>query len=307
MLLQHLRAFCTVIEEGSFTKAAARLNLSQPAITKQVRSLEEEMEATLVRRNGRRLDLTAEGEVVYAHAKRVLRALEECQASLAALATPGRGELAIGAVTTIALSTLPRLLGPYSNRYPLVSVHVRTGLNHEVLNMVLRHEVDVGLCSVPMSHEQVDTIPLFRDRIVLIVAPDSRWVEGDRLTPAQLAQIPMIGYRHGSRFRAFVDASFENAGITPLVTMEFDSHEAVRTMVELNLGVAMVPFSAVEQDLAAGRVRVVKVERLPELGRTASLIVRSDAPRQPGLTGFMEQVREIFPSGGRTFPGPAAE
>lgn len=295
MLLQDLRALCAVIDEGSFTRAAERLSLTQPAVTKQVQRLEEELNKTLIDRSHREPVLTEAGDIVYAHAKRMLKQVLQCESALEALETQGQGHLSIGAVPSIVLFSLPRILGPYRLNCPRVTLHVLTGLNHEILNKVLHNDVDIGMCTVPLSHEQVCTLPLFYDRVVLIAAPGSSWSKSGRISATELSQLPMIGYQRGSRFRNFVDASFESAGISPNIVMEFDSHEAIKVMVRLGYGVAMVPFSSMEADLAAGVLACVEVDGLGEIGRTTSLLFRYDHPKAAAFEAFLAQAAEVFP------------
>nr|MBO2477402.1 LysR family transcriptional regulator [Bacillota bacterium] len=153
MLLEQLITFCTVVDEGGFTRAAEVLGLSQPAVTKQVKSLEKELRAVLLTRSGRRVNLTPAGEIVYSYARRIIHTIEECQGALANLTTPGYGRLTIGAVSTVAIFTLPEVLSAFVKQQPLVTVHVRTGTIDQVLTMVLRNEMDLGIVTVPISHE----------------------------------------------------------------------------------------------------------------------------------------------------------
>src|SRR5690606_3854906 len=127
VLLQQLITFCTVVDEGGFTRAAEVLKLSQPAVTKQVKSLEREMGAQLLTRAGRKVALTPAAEIGYSCARRIIYTIEECQGALENLPTPGYGRLTIGAVSTVAMFTLPDLLVAFAKQQPLVTVHVRTG------------------------------------------------------------------------------------------------------------------------------------------------------------------------------------
>lgn len=295
MLLQQLVTFCTVVDEDGFTRAAEVLSISQPAVSKQVQSLEQNMQATLLIRSGRQMVLTPAGEVVYSYARRVIHTVDEMRSSLQNLTVPGYGRLSIGAVSTVALFTLPKLLGTFAEVRPLVTVHVRTGTVDDVLQMVLRNEIDIGLVTVPLNHELIRTVPLFRDRIMLVAGPDTVWAREKTVTPERLAKLPMIAYERNSKFRGYVDASFQAAGLTADVVMEFDSHEAVKAMVKAGLGVAMEPWSAVADELQDGRLVELAVEGLAELGRRTSLIVRRDRHYSPAVHAFKELVRDVFP------------
>lgn len=294
MLLQQLTTFCTVVDENGFTRAAEVLSISQPAVSKQVQSLEQHLRTTLLVRTGRQLSLTPAGEIVYSYARRVIHAIEELRGALENLAVPGYGRLSIGSVSTVALFTLPQLLGSYAQQHPLVTVHVRTGSVNAVLRMVLRNEIDVGLVTVPLNHELIRTVPLFRDRIVLVAGPDTVWARDKVVSAERLSRMPMIAYERNSKFRGYVDASFEAAGVTPDVIMEFDSHEAVKAMVKAGFGVAMEPWSAIADELHAGRLVELTVDGLGELGRMTSLIVRRDRHYSPPVRAFVDLVRSMF-------------
>lgn len=296
MNLQHLVAFCRVVDLGSFTRAAEELNLSQPAVTKQVKALEKELGSPLLERRGRQLRLTREGELVYPYAKRIINTAEECRDALHNLRAPGRGVLSIGTVPTIALFTLPDVLAQFARERPLVSVRLRTGSNPEVVDMVLRGEVDLGILPIPFTHEQLRTTPLFHDPILLVSSPQAPWADRRWLHPVELSQLPMICYRRGTQFRNFVDAHFDAVGITPNEVMEMDSHEAVKTMVQLGFGVAALPESAVEEDLETGKLIALSVVGLPPLGRTTSTIVRRDHPHSEALDAFFRLLQRIFPA-----------
>jgi DNA-binding transcriptional LysR family regulator len=293
MLYQYLETFCRVVDEGSFTKAAESLGFSQPTVTKQIHALEEEMGAVLIRR-GHRLQLTPAGEIAYSHARRILNTVKECQSAIKALEKPGHGDLNIGAVFTIALFTLPPVLEVYRQEHPNVTVRVRTGTNQHILSLILHNEADVGLTTVPLSHPQISTVRLFDDRVLLVASPNSRWASKKQVTPGELSQLPMISYQRHSQFQGFVQASFAGAGITPHVVMEFDTHEAVKTMVQLGLGVAMAPESAVKDDLASGRLVELEIKDLPPLARTTSLLIRQDRYETPPMRSFCKTLIRLL-------------
>lgn len=303
MLLQHLNTFCHVVEEGGVTAAAQALNMSQPAVTKQLRSLEDDLKCRLLERKGRRPRLTPAGELVYDYAKRVQYLIRECRTGVEALEQPGKGLVTIGAVLTLALFTLPDLLADYTRRHPLVKVHVKTGTIQQTVQMLLRGEIDLGFVTSPVNHDEIESIPLFRDPVVVISAPQAKLPK--ILTVAHLNRLPIISFQKVSKFRAFLDHMLEQYGIRPAITMEFDSHEAVKTMVGLGFGVAMIPYSSVREDLAQGRLVALGVEGLPEISRMTSLVLRRERSHQPAVAAFIELVHKRYP-GFTTLPGNTA-
>lgn len=297
VVLQHLETFCRVVEEESFTRAAEGLGFSQPTVTKQVRGLEESLGHALLERGQRKLRLTPAGEIVYDYARQIINSARECRSALEGIDRPGQGDLRIGAIFTIALFTLPPVLEEFRRAHPRVTIHVRTGANNQILSLLLHNEVDVGLTAFPLSHPQVRTTPLFEDPVLLVAGSGSQWAATSTITPLQMAEIPMVSYQRMSQFRGFVDANFEAAGIRPNVVMEFDTHEMVKTMVQLGLGVAMIPESAVKEDLREGRLVKLTIQGFPTLTRVTSMLVRQGRHETWAMQALTDRLLALRPAG----------
>lgn len=295
MLLDLLTTFCRVIDEGSFTKAAESLNLSQPTVTKQIQRLETIFGMPLIDRTQRELSVTEAGEVVYVYARRILGTLQKCYESLENLQKPGRGELTISSVPVIALYTLPAIIDRFSEENSLITLHVRSGTNKEVINHVLHNDADVGFTTMSSTHGHLITRPLFKDRIVLIASPQTARRHDHKVTSDELSHLPIIAYDRRSQFRTFVNSSFEAGGINPNIVMEFDSHEAVKTMVQLGLGVAMAPETAVRPDLEAGRLATMEIDGFPPIARTTCMIVRRGRAQSEALSHFLDLIDNLYP------------
>lgn len=300
MLLQQLVTFCRVVETGSFTRAGELLNLSQPAVTRQVAALEDEFGESLLERQGRALHLTPAGQVVYHHARRAAAVVDSCRSEVAMLSLPDRGHVHVACVTTTGLFTLPALMAEFNARFPAVRFHVWSGRVSSVMDRVLEGESDLGLVTTPVTHPRLDSMPLFKDRVIMVAAPHVAADLADPLPLESLAELQMISYQAPSRFRTLVEAALEQVGVYPQVAMEFDSHEAVKTMVVLGYGVAMVPESAVSTELGAGALREVQVAGLPEIARTTCMLLRRDGgSRSPAVSNFIKLVLDRY-------TGPAA-
>jgi DNA-binding transcriptional LysR family regulator len=287
MLLQQLVTFARVVELGSFTRAGELLNLSQPAVTRQVAALEREFDVSLIERSGRRIAVTAAGQVVYTHARRIAALVERARVDVYSVTHPERGLVSVAAVTTVGLFTLPVLLAEFRERYPLVRIQVWSGRTDGVLDRLLEGNADVGLLSAPIAHPRLDCTPLFDDPIVLVAAPSVARALPDPLPLEQLAEVDMILYQSPSRFRTLVEASLEQAGAYPHVAMEFDSHEAVRAAALAGYGVGVVPLEAVQEEIAAGALVRLQVAGLPEIKRTTCLVQRRGATPLPAVENFV--------------------
>lgn len=278
MLLQHLVTFCRVVETGGFSRAGELVGLSQPAITRQIASLEADLGAQLLDRSSRQFRLTPVGEVVYQRARRLALGVSELREAVSDMIHPERGRVTIGAVTTVGLGLLPPILTEFARQYPAVRVLVKAGRTADTLERVLEGEIDMAILTNPVSHQRLHSIPLEKDRVVLVCSHDMLSKLPNPLPLPMLSEVDMISFQAPSRFRTYVNAILEQSGVYPNVTMEFDSHEAVKLMVESGFGVAMVPRSAVQADLATGRLAEVQVAGLPEMARTTSLVLRREGP-----------------------------
>lgn len=287
MMLQHLVTFARVVELGSFTRAGELLNLSQPAVTRQVAALESEFGVPLIERSGRSIAVTPAGQVVYSSARRIAALVERAKVDVMSLSHPERGQVSVAAVTTVGLFTLPGLLAEFRERYPQVRFRVWSGRTDGVLDRLLEGNADVGLLSAPIAHPRLECIPLFDDPVVLVAAPAVARGLPDPLPLEQLAELDMILYQSPSRFRTLVEAALEQAGAYPHVSMEFDSHEAVRDAALAGYGVAMAPLEAVQQDIGSGALRRLTVAGLPEIRRTTCLVQRRGATAVPAVENFV--------------------
>ena len=295
MILQHLITFCRVVETGGFSRAGELVGLSQPAVTRQVAALEADLGAPLLDRTSRQFRLTPAGEVVYERAKRLALGVQELREAVSDLVEHDRGRVAIGAVTTVGVGILPPILTEFARRYPAVRVTVKAGRTADTLEKVLQGEIDMAITPTPVSHPRLKSIPLCEDPVLLVCSPEKRRELSDPLPLEQLSQVHMIAFQAPSRFRTFVDAILEQHGVYPNIAMEFDSHEAVRLMVEKGFGVAMVPRSAVQDDLDRGRLVPLNVAGLAGISRTTSLLVkRETAARHPAAEMLRRMILEHF-------------
>jgi DNA-binding transcriptional LysR family regulator len=293
--MQHLATFCRVVEEGSFTKAAQAQNMTQPSVTKQVGALEEHLGVQLFTRAAKQVRLTPAGQMVYDYAREILQMVVKCERAVTELKQPGSGHVTLACVHTIGLFTLPDLLAEYARAWPHVRINVRTGSINETINMVLQGEVDLGLLTSPVVHERLESRPLFEDPLVVVAAPAFAAKLPEEVTLATLAQQPLIAYVRGSRFRTATEQLLEQAGIKPEVVMEFDTHDAIKTMVGLGFGLAVAPRSVVAKDMARGDLVTLNVPSLPASSRTASLILRRDEIRPPAVATFLSLLDAHFP------------
>ena len=263
-----LKVFRTVAEVMSFRKAAEVLHLSQPAVSQQIRALEEEARVRLFDRagsdgHGSQIALTEAGRVLLVYANRAAATMAEAERALAALNHEVTGELRLGASTTVAQYLLPRILGAFLKQYPHVRMSVVSGNTEEIAEAVAEERVTLGIIEGPAMRRDVKTEPMAPDELVLIVSPAHAWAQRKGgISAAELGTVPLLLRERGSGSRRVVERALKQAGL-PLkslkVAMELDSTEAIISGVEAELGVGFVSRWAVGKVLRLGSVKVVKV------------------------------------------------
>ena len=263
-----LKVFRAVAEEMSFRKAAEVLHLSQPAVSQQIRALEEECGARLFDRaggegHGTQIALTEAGRVLLRYAMKAAETMAEAQRALAALNDEVVGELRLGASTTVAQYVLPRILGAFLKQYPHVHLSLVSGNTERIVEAVAEEQVALGIIEGPAMRRDVKTERMVRDEMVLIVSPNHAWAKAGAIGPEDLANVPLLLRERGSGSRRVVERALKQVGL-PLrslkVAMELDTTEAIISGVEAELGVGFVSRWAVSKVLRLGTVRIVPIQ-----------------------------------------------
>jgi DNA-binding transcriptional LysR family regulator len=289
MEFHQLRSFCEIARERSFTRAAARLALTQPAISLQMKALEEELGELLLVRHRTRLRLTPAGELLYQHAQVVLASLEAARADITAFRHGLRGHIALATSDTNSAYILPEVLRQFRECYPQVRIDIRDKMSSQVLQLVVDHEVDFGLATLPLLHPQVTTERLFTREDVVICPPDSPLARESVVSLAQVSPYPLLALSRGSMSRQLLEAAFQQAGVPMQVAMNLGSIEVMKRFVAIGLGLAIVPRVAVVNEVRAGQVVAVPIHGLPV--REIGLVERTGKRRSAAATAFLQLLR----------------
>jgi DNA-binding transcriptional LysR family regulator len=278
-----LKVFRAVAEHLNFRKAAEHLFLTQPAVTQQIRALEDDLGVRLFDRAAGKVSLTSQGRRLLEHAQNIAAIVVEAEQELRAGEGQLSGELALGVSTTIAQYVLPRLLGAFLGEHPHVRFSLHSGNTSEIVELVVQDKVAIGLIEGPSPHREVRAQPFMQDELVLIVPPDFR---PDQLTREQLLGSTLLMREHGSGSRRVVEAALERAGArlkSFKQVMNLDSTEAIKSAVEAGLGVGFVSLWAISKELELGALRVARVNGL-RVTRHFTLISRT-GPEPQGAPG----------------------
>ncbi len=298
MELRHLRTFRAVAETGSFTLAGRRVNLSQAAVSLHIKALEEELGTKLFARVRKRATLTSAGRALLKHAQAILSACDLARSEIAALAEEQRITLRVGTASTmIAIHPLPEILSELKKRFPLLDLVVFAGTSEAIIRRLLEHRLDVGLISLPVEAPLLQTESLYGDRLVAVVPPGHPLAQAREVTVMQLAAEPLILGERGGNRRRIIDLFFEHAGVRPHVAMELNRDEAIKKMVEVGLGVSILPWLMVQREVHAGLLRALPIRGLKSRWELGVAYRKEDTPSEP-LRTFLELSRAYLGKGG---------
>jgi DNA-binding transcriptional LysR family regulator len=286
---RRLQVFYTVAKQLSFTKAAEQLFMTQPAVTFQVKQLEEHFNTRLFERNHGRIALTPAGRMAMEYAERILSISEEMDTRVAELTGAVAGPLLLGASTTIAEFILPQILGEFKGLHPEVEAHMMVANSETIVNRVADHTIDVGLIESPSYLPSLQNEVCCDDELVLICAPNHPLATRKTVRAQEIAALPLVRREPGSGTREFTDNYFRQCGVPPEdlnLIMELGSPEAMKGVVETGIAVAIVSRATIAKELKLGSV--VAVPLAPRLMRTLSVVHPKEKFRSRLLTTFVD-------------------
>lgn len=286
---RRLQVFHAVARQLSFTKAAEQLFMTQPAVTFQIKQLEEHLNTRLFERSHGRIALTPAGELVLGYAEKILTLSEELETRVSELTGEISGPLLLGASTTVAEFFLPQILGEFKARHPLVRARMTVGNSETIVTRVAEHALDLGLIESPSQLHGVQTEVCCDDVMVMICSPRYKLAKAGKVSPAEVSSEPFISREPGSGTREVVDQYFQQNGVSPdaiNVVMELGSPEAIKGVVETGLGVSILSRATVAKELKLGVLVAVPLD--PPLVRGLSVVTPKDRFRSRLLATFVE-------------------
>jgi DNA-binding transcriptional LysR family regulator len=283
----HLRALTEVVAQGSFTRAAKRLNLAQPTISLQIRELEMRLGLRLVDRLGKRAYATAAGRELIEHARRIDEENSRLLAAMRRHRDGWLGQVRIGSSTTALIYHLPPILQQLRRNHPNIELVVTTGTTSGVVERILRNDIDLGIVSLPISERLLDVVPLRKEPLVAIFSSRVEDIPRE-VTPQFLLRHPLLLEFARAHVRRLIIDWLSVDGIEPRPAMELDNLEAVKRMVAAGLGASIVPAAAVSERDTKSDFVVRPLQ--PALSRTLALAQRRDKPVDTAL----EHVRQAL-------------
>ena len=289
---RRLQVFHTVARLLSFTKAAESLHMTQPAVTFQVRQLEEYFNTRLFDRTHNRISLTEAGQKVYEFADRIFELYAEMDNAVRDMTGEISGILIIGASTTIAEYMLPSLLGDFKKKYPDVNVHLKVSNSDGIVSMVENNDIDLGVVEAPVLNKNLMVEECRKDRLVAIVAPRHALAGKPQVKLRELVEHDYIAREEGSGTREVIQEYLAGAGLKPgdvHVAMELGSPEAIKGAVEAGMGVSIVSEVTINKELQLGTLVAVQLD--PPLERPFSFVHQKQKFRQRAMDELLEFAR----------------
>jgi DNA-binding transcriptional LysR family regulator len=277
--------FRAVAEHLSFRKAAEELYLTQPAVSLQIKALEEDLGVQLFDRAGAHIALTGAGIILLGYCEKVSKLLLNAEHEIAALSGEHAGQLALGASTTIAQYVLPRLLGEFRREHPRVQTTLMSGNTEHIVEALEKQKIALGFIEGPARSREVKAVPFLEDELVLIASTAHEWAERPSVSCSEIASIPLLMRERGSGTRHVIELALQRQGIkrkSLQIVMELDSTEAIKSAVDAGLGVGFVSRWAIAKDLRLdSSFEIVNVEGLTI--KRQFLVAYASGPEPQGL------------------------
>lgn len=293
--LQQLRILKAVATEKNFTKAAEILYLSQPSLSKQIKTLEQNLDILLINRENNKISLTENGKVFLQYSERILALCEESCRALIDLKNGDRGNLTVGASQTIGTYLMPRVLALFAQSYPQINLKVQVNSTRLIANNVLNREIDLAVVGgeIPNEVKKDLTVKHFvEDELSLIISKSHPFAKKKKISKENLYYLNFITLNSNSTIRKFIDNVLIHNEIETKqlkIVMQFNSIEGIKTAVSLGLGAAFVSSSAIEKEIELETIEVLKIENI-RITRTLSIISNPECYKSKAFDLFYNEL-----------------
>ena len=296
--LQQLRILKAVATEKNFTRAAQVLHLSQPSLSKQIKTLEKNLDILLINRENNKISLTENGKVFLQYSERILALCEESCRALIDLKNGDRGNLTVGASQTIGTYLMPRVLALFAQNYPQIDLKVQVNSTRLIANNLLKREIDIAVVGgeIPNELKRNLTIKNFvEDELSLIISKSHPFAKKKKINKENLYYLNFITLNSNSTIRKFIDNILIQNGIETKqlkIIMQFNSIEGIKTAVSLGLGAAFVSSSAIEKEVELKTIEILKIENI-RITRRLSIISNPESYKSKAFDLFYNELSTL--------------
>ncbi|WP_068783287.1 LysR family transcriptional regulator [Paenibacillus phocaensis] len=289
MNISQLETLITISKTKSFRKAGELLNLTQPAVSAQIKSLEDEFRTVLVDRN-QPVTLTDRGQVFLEQAERILDIVEELKQKLSDMEHTPQGHIVLGTTTSIAIQILPRILSYFQDQFPLIKTTIQSMPSSLIYQNVEQGLVDIGIGYLIENNPQVLSSVLYYDTFEFVVSPRHPLAGNPTPTLESLRDVPLIMLSPDTVGRRFIDEVLRQHDLEPNIVMELSSSEEVKRMVEINLGAAIISRQSILRELKQGTLKVVPIPEL-EVTHPVGVIYKSSRYINSAMQQFLADLK----------------
>ncbi|MGG3281692.1 LysR family transcriptional regulator [Paenibacillus solani] len=289
MNISQLETLITISKTMSFRKAGELLNLTQPAVSAQIKSLEEEFKTVLVDRS-QPVTLTDRGQVFVEHAEQILGIVDELKQRLSDLDQTPQGHIQLGTTTSIAIQILPRVLSYFQDQFPHIKTTIQSMASSQIYHSVENGLIDIGIGYLIERNPNLSTSVLYYDTFELVVSPQHPLAKLSTADMEVLGGIPLILLTRDTVGRRFADDVMKKHGILPQVVMELSSSEEIKRLVEINLGAAIISKQSVATELRNGTLQIVPLREL-EVSHPVGVIYKSGRYVSSAMRQFISDLK----------------
>jgi len=286
MDFDQLETFLEVARLSSFSRAAERRFRTQPAISSQIRALEEEVGAKLLDRSGGKVAMTAAGKVFQKYAEENLEQRRIMLVALAEMHRVPRGEIVVSANEGTCLHILPEVFAEFKRQYPSVGVGVKRLEHNKILEAIIDNSCDFGVVSMPVPDKRLTVVPIHRDELIVITPPRHPLAARKKATVAEVVEYPLLLPKVG-RTRDTLEALFHERRLKPIISMELDSSELLKRFVAADVGIGFIPRSHVAEDLQAKALAALTLADA-NIPRELALVFRKDKALSRAALAFID-------------------
>ena len=286
MDFDQIETFLEVARLSSFSRAAEKRFRTQPAISAQIRAMEEEVGAKLLDRSGGKVALTSAGKIFQKYAEEVVQARRNVMTAIAEMERVPGGEIVVGANEGTCMHVLPEVFAHFKKQYPAVGVNVRRLESAGVLECVIDHSVDFGVVSLPVNDKRLTVVPIHRDELVVICAPGHELARNKTVSIAEVAQYPLLVPKFG-KTREAIEDMFGQHNLSPNISMELDSSELLKHFAAADVGVGFIARSNAQEDVKSKTLVALTLSDM-QIKRDLALVFRKDKALSRAALAFIE-------------------
>lgn len=287
MHIQNFKTFCDLVETKSFSKAARMNEVTQSAVSQQLKAMEAHYDMLIIDRNQKKFRLTPQGTALYSTFKEILDLYEKLNCEIQEMRNIVSGTIQISTVNSIGLHELPPYLKSFIKQFPSVNARVEYRRANLVYEDVLHGNADLGLVAFPPPHKDLTIIPFANDELIIVMSPEHRLTKKRSISMNDLSGVEFVAFERDIPTRKATDEILAKAGVEVQVVMEFDNVETVKRAIEINAGIAILPASTVITESERNQLVIYKLEGGIH-NRPLAVIHKKNRILTPALRSFVE-------------------